>query len=102
MEYLKQLKFPLLMSGILFGSSLLVFLNIDFYAVVLVIIYFVLGSISSLGDRYFEITVNPNARAILKMLVESPAVFFLILSFFMFLPVIFTGCLSFWRYLSLL
>lgn len=71
------------MSGLLFGISVLNFVRIDFYAVILSLAYLFLGSISSLGNRYFEITGQSDAaKAILKMFVESPSVFFLILGIF--------------------
>lgn len=83
MDYLKELNFPLKMSGMLFGLSILVFLTIDFYAVVLSLTYLVLGSISSLGLRYLEITgQSQTAKALLKMFIESPSYFFLVLDLF--------------------
>lgn len=83
MDYLKELKFPLTMSGMLFGLSILVFLTIDFNAVVLSLAYLVLGSVASLGIRYFEITGQSDAaKAIFKMLVEPSAYFLLILDLF--------------------
>lgn len=76
-----------MISGLLFGISVLNFSKIDFHAVVLSVAYLILASISSLGNRYFEITGNQTAKSILKMLVESPSVFFLILGLFY----VFTG-----------
>lgn len=76
------------MSGLLFGVSILNFLRIDFYAVVLLLVYLILGSVSSLGNRYLTITGQSKAaKAILKMFVETPATFFLILGLFY----VFTG-----------
>lgn len=76
------------MSGLLFGISVLVFLKIDFYAASLSLGYLILGGAASLGNRYLEITgQNRTAKSLLKMFVESPSVFFLILGLFY----VFTG-----------
>jgi len=83
MDYLKELKVPLTMSGLLFGISVLSFWEIDFYAVVITLSYFIFTAISNLGERYFDLTGQreiPKMR--LKTFVDPPSVFFNVLGLF--------------------
>jgi hypothetical protein len=68
------------MSALIFGISVLNFWKIDFYAVVLSVAYLALGTVYGVGSSYFELTGGRRtAKFLLKMLVEPPAVFLLIL-----------------------
>lgn len=81
--YLKELEIPLIMSGLIFGISVLTFWGIDFYAVVLTISYFVFTAISSVGSRYFDLTGQRElSKSALKTFVDPPGVFFVILGLF--------------------
>jgi uncharacterized membrane protein len=83
MNYLKDLKFPLIMSGLIFIISVLNLWRIDFYAVVLSVSYLVLGSLSNIGGRYFDLTGQRKAtKLLLKFIVEPPGVFVLVLGLF--------------------
>ena len=83
MNYLKDLKFPLIMSGLIFILSVLNLWRIDFYAIVLSVLYLVLGSISNVGGHYFDLTgQRKSAKLLLKFIVDPPGVFVLVLGFF--------------------
>lgn len=64
------------MSALIFGISVLNFWKIDFYAVVLSVAYLALGTVYGVGSMTGG---RRTAKFLLKMLVEPPAVFLLIL-----------------------
>ena len=83
MNYLKDLKFPLIMSGLIFIVSVLNLWRIDFYAVVLSISYLILGGISNVGGHYFDLTgQRKSAKLLLKLIVDPPGVLVLILGLY--------------------
>ena len=71
------------MSGLIFVVSVLNLWRIDFYAFVLTTSYLILGGISNVGGHYFELTgQRRSAKAALKIAVDPPGVFVLVLGLF--------------------
>ena len=99
MNYLNDLKYPLLMSGLIFMLSVLNLWGIDFYAAALTFSYFVLGSISNVGGRYFELTGERIKKKALKLFVDPPGVLVLVSGLFYAMIGTFhwitTGCAAF-------
>lgn len=83
MQLLKTFKYPLLMSALIFGVSLLNFQRTDPTAAILAVSYLLLGSISSAGKSYLDLTgKSKTAKATFSMIVDPPGVFVLILGLF--------------------
>lgn len=83
MNVFKILKFPLLMSALIFGVSTLNFQRIDTMAVILSVLCLIFGSISAAGKSYFELTgASKKAIATFAMIADPPGIFVLILGLF--------------------
>lgn len=79
MNYLKDLKIPFLLGAAIFAISFLTFWRLNFYAIGLAILYFVLGSISNAGVHYLDLTqAKASSQKLLKFLLDPLAVFTLI------------------------